>query len=722
MFLTRLSVSARFLLVLAIGFTFQAGISIVSLLDQRNSLMQDRASEVRHLLETGYSTVVYYHDQAAKGLITDAQARRAAANALRAMHYDGKNYFCIWDLSGTGIAHGGRPELEGRTFVNSADAKKYPIVASMVSKLLAVAKTDQKEGAISYRIPKAGQTIPLEKVAYTRVFEPWGWSISTGAYIDDIEDAFRSRALAALSVFIGLIAVASALTFIIGRDLAQAMNRLSRRITSVAKGELDDEVPDIERGDEVGVMARALMVLRDTSREVAELKLDQLTGLPTRKLLMDQLKRAKALSARSGNYGALMLIDMDKFKVLNDTHGHDLGDMLLREVARRLKSSLREGDTVARLGGDEFVLVVVDIGHREPEAAAAAEAVGKKLLDLLSQPYPLGNLTHASAASIGITLFKGDEVSADDLLKQADLAMYKSKDSGRNVCRFFGPQMETSKLQRAALDKELRQALADEQFQLHYQPQVGPEGELTGAEALVRWEHPERGLVSPGEFVAVAEETGLILPLGRWVLENVCRQLAVWATRPETAALRIAVNVSARQFQQAEFVEQVISTLRSTGADPHRLTLELTESLLVHNVEDVVEKMSRLKKEGVNFALDDFGTGYSSLYYLKRLPLDQLKIDRSFVRDVLTDPDDAAIAKTIVALAHTLGLKVIAEGIETAEQRAFLASSGCHCYQGNFFSKPLPSQSFEQFVIHRSQFRPSPSTLPIGDLEAEPVG
>jgi diguanylate cyclase (GGDEF)-like protein len=713
MFLTRLSVSARFLLVLAIGFTFQAGISIVSLLDQRNSLMQDRAIEVKHLLETGYSTVVHYHDQAAKGLITDAQARRAAANALRAMHYDGKNYFCIWDLSGTGVAHGGRPELEGRTFVNSADANKYPVVASMVSKLLAVAKTDQKEGAVSYRIPKAGQTIPLEKVAYTRVFEPWGWSISTGAYIDDIEDAFRARALAALSVFICLIAVASALTFIIGRDLAQAMNRLSRRITSVAKGELDGEVPDVERGDEVGVMARALMVLRDTSREVAELKLDQLTGLPTRKLLMDQLKRAKALSARSGNYGALMLIDMDKFKVLNDTHGHDLGDMLLREVARRLKSSLREGDTVARLGGDEFVLVVVDIGHGEQEAAAAAEAVGEKLLDLLSQPYPLGSLTHASAASIGITLFKGDEVSADDLLKQADLAMYKSKDSGRNVCRFFGPQMETSKLQRAALDKELRQALADEQFHLYYQAQVGPEGELTGAEALVRWEHPERGLVSPGEFVPVAEETGLILPLGRWVLETVCRQLAVWATRPETAALRIAVNVSARQFQQAEFVEQVISALRSTGADPRRLTLELTESLLIHNVEDVVDKMSHLKREGVNFALDDFGTGYSSLYYLKRLPLDQLKIDRSFVRDVLTDPDDAAIAKTIVALAHTLGLKVIAEGIETAEQRAFLASSGCHCYQGNFFSKPLPSQSFEQFVIHRSTFRPSPAAVPI---------
>jgi len=722
MFLTRLSVSARFLLVLAIGFTFQASISIVSLLDQKHSLMQDRESEVKHLLEAGYSTVVFYHDQAVKGLMTDAQARRAAANALRAMRYDGKNYFCIWDLNGTGIAHGGRPELEGRTFLNSPDAKRNPVVASMVSKLLDVAKSDNKEGALSYRIPKAGQTVPLEKVAYTRLFEPWGWSVSTGAYIDDIESAFRSRVLAVLWVFIGMIALASAITFIIGRDLAQAMNRLSRRVTSVAKGELDDEVPDIERGDEVGVMARALMVLRDTSREAAELKLDQLTGLPARKLLMDQLMRAKAFSARSANYGGLMLIDMDKFKELNDTHGHDLGDMLLREVARRLTAGLREGDTVARLGGDEFVLIVVDIGQSEKEAAATAETIGKQLLELLSQPYHLGNLTHTSAASIGITLFQGDGVSADDLLKQADLAMYKSKDSGRNTCRFFGPQMETLMHQRAELDRELRQGLADQQFQLYYQPQLGPEGALTGAEALLRWEHPQRGLVSPGEFIPVAEETGLILPLGQWVLETACTQLADWATKPEMSDLKVAVNVSARQFQQAEFVDQVISTLRRTGADPNRLTLELTESLLVHNVEDVIEKMSDLKREGVNFALDDFGTGYSSLYYLKRLPLDQLKIDRSFVRDVLTKPDDAAIAKTIVALAHTLGLKVIAEGIETADQRAFLASSGCHYYQGNFFSRPLPSQIFEQFVINRSEFRQSFATVAAGPLCVEPVG
>ena len=698
MFLTRLSVSARFLLVVAIGFIFQAGVSVASLMDLKNSLMQDRISEVKNLLDVGYSTVALYYDQARKGVMTDAEARRAAVIALRAMRYDEKNYYCIWDLNGTGIAHGGRPELEGRTFLNSPDAKKNPVVASMVSKLIAVAKSDKKEGAISYRIPKAGQTVPLEKIAYTRLFEPWGWSISTGAYIDDIESTFRSRALSALWVFIGLIAVASAITFIIGRDLAQAMNRLSTRVTSVARGELDGDVPDIERVDEVGSMARALLVLRDTSREAAELKLDQLTGLPTRKLLMDRLRWAKTHSVRSSNYGGLMLIDMDKFKVLNDTHGHDLGDMLLREVARRLTGTLREGDTVARLGGDEFVVVLVDIGHTEKEAAAAAEMIGKKVLALLNQPYQLGNITHLSGACIGITLFKGDGASPDALLKQADLAMYKSKDCGRNICRFFDPQMETSVQEREALDKELRHALAEQQFALYYQPQVGPEGELIGAEALVRWEHPERGVILPSEFIPAAEESGFILPLGLWILETACKQLAEWDMRPMSDDFKLAVNVSASQFRQAEFVQQVVSSLRRTGANPNRLTLELTESVLLHNVEDVIEKMAALKKAGVNFALDDFGTGYSSLYYLKRLPLDQLKIDRSFVRDVLTDADDAAIAKTIVALAQTLGLEVIAEGIETSEQRLFLASTGCHYHQGFLFSRPLPVHHFERFA------------------------
>ena len=706
MFLTRLSVSARFLLVLAMGFLFQAGVSVASLIDLKNSLMQDRISEVKNLLDVGYSTVALYYEQSRKGLMTDAEARRAAVIALRGMRYDEKNYYCIWDLNGTGVAHGGRPELEGRTFLNSPDAKKNPVVASMVSQLLAVAKSDKKEGAISYRIPKAGQTVPLEKIAYTRLFEPWGWSISTGAYIDDIEKTFQTRALSALWVFICLIAVGGVITFIIGRDLAEAMNRLSTRVTSVANGELDGDVPDVERVDEVGTMARALLILRDTSREAAELRLDQLTGLPTRKLLMDRLRLAKIHSARSGSYGGLMLIDMDRFKALNDTHGHDLGDMFLREVARRLTAVLREGDTVARLGGDEFVIVLGDIGHTEKEAAGVAEMIGKKLLVLLNQPHQLGNVTHVGGACIGITLFKGDGATPDELLKQADLAMYKSKDSGRNVCRFFDPQMETSEQEREALDKELRQALVDQQFALYYQPQVGPDGELTGAEALVRWLHPKRGVVLPGDFIPLAEESGFILPLGQWILEAACRQLTEWGTQPMAAEFRLAVNVSASQFRQDDFVQQLVSTLRRTGADPHRLTLELTETVLLHNVEEVIEKMSALKEVGINFALDDFGTGYSSLYYLKRLPLDQMKIDRSFVRDVLTDPGDAAIAKTILALADTLGLEVMAEGVETAEQRDFLASAGCRHHQGYLFSPPLPVHGFERFAWHGESVRP----------------
>jgi diguanylate cyclase (GGDEF)-like protein len=698
MLLGRLKVSARFLLVLAIGLVFQAAISIGSLVHLRQSLVQDRVVEVKHLLDSAYSTVVYYHELASRGQMSDFEARRAAAGAVRAMHYDGSNYFFIWDLDGTGIAHGAQPALEGKNFLHSPDADKNPVVAYMVRRLIDVANSDQKEGVTTYRIPRNGQTVPLEKIAYSRLFVPWGWSIGTGAYVDDIDATFRARMFEVLWLFVGLMVLAGAMTYLVGADLTRALDRLAARITAIARGQLDGDVPDAQRSDEVGIMARALMVLRDTSREAAELRLDQLTGLPTRKLLMDRLKQVKGRSARSGNYAGLMLIDLDKFKLLNDTHGHDVGDALLREVAERLTASVREGDTVARLGGDEFVVVVVDIGHNEKDAGGALEVVGTKILALLTQPYHFDHVTHTSTASIGMTLFKGDSTSAEDLLKQADLAMYKSKDSGRNVCRFFDANMEAKVQQRATLERELREAITAGQLQLHYQPHIGPGGDLTGAEALVRWRHPLRGLVPPNDFIPVAEETGLIVPLGQWVLETACRQLAQWASKPQTAELRLAVNVSAREFQQPDFVARVVDVLRQTGANPGRLTLELTESLLVHNVDDVIGKMSELKLEGLSFALDDFGIGYSSLYFLKRLPLDQLKIDRSFVRHVLTDPNDAAIANMIVALGQTLGLEVIAEGVETKEQRDFLASKGCHCYQGYFFSRPLPLERFELFA------------------------
>ncbi len=434
---------------------------------------------------------------------------------------------------------------------------------------------------------------------------------------------------------------------------------------------------------------------------------DQLTGLPNRTLLQDRLKQTITASTCNCSYGAVLLIDLDYFKTLNDTLGHDMGDLLLQHVAQRLTACVRTEDTVARLGGDEFVVILVNLSENASGAVAQAKAISQKILAALNQPYQLKNAVCRSTPSIGATLFGGHLVSLDEVLKQADLAMYEAKESGRNAICFFNPTMQTIVVERAALEADLRLAIQNNEFMLYYQPQVVSGGPVIGAEALLRWQHPQRGLVSPAEFIPLAEETGLILPLGRWVLETACAQLTVWATQPKMADLTLAVNVSVHQFRQADFVDQVLAVLKSTGANPQRLKLELTESLLVKNVEDVIEKMFALKAKGVSFSLDDFGTGYSSLSYLKRMPLDQLKIDQSFVRDILIDPNDAAIARTIVALAKSLGLGVIAEGVETAAQRAFLASAGCHTYQGYFFSQPLPIGHFEQFVL-RSCFAQRP--------------
>ncbi len=389
---------------------------------------------------------------------------------------------------------------------------------------------------------------------------------------------------------------------------------------------------------------------------------DQLTGLPNRTLLLDRLNLAMSTSTRSGSFGALLLIDLDNFKTLNDTLGHDMGDLLLKQVAQRLTACVRAGETVARLGGDEFVVMLADLSMSEIDAATRAKTVCEKIRSALNQTYQLNNLVYHITPSIGATLFRGHLVSIDDLVKQADLAMYKSKETGRNAIHFFDPAMQASVVARVNLETDLRRAIEEKQFVLHYQPQVVGAGRVTGAEALVRWQHPQRGLVSPAEFIPLAEETRLILPLGLWVLETACTQLAVWAGQPKMADLTLAVNVSAHQFRQADFVDQVLTTLKNTGANPHRLKLELTESLLVENVQDIIEKMFALKAKGVGFSLDDFGTGYSSLSYLKRMPLDHLKIDQSFVRDVLSDPNDAAIARTIVALAQNLGLGVICRG------------------------------------------------------------
>jgi len=438
-----------------------------------------------------------------------------------------------------------------------------------------------------------------------------------------------------------------------------------------------------------------------TERKVAEERIaelaffDPLTRLPNRTLLKDRLKQAMNASKRADTYSSVLLIDLDQFKTLNDTLGHEKGDQLLQMVAQRLLKSVREGDTIARLGGDEFVVVLCNLHDNVEEAANKTEQIAEKILSILTQPYQFEDHDYHSTASIGATLFKGHETSIDELLKQADLAMYKSKDTGRNSLHFFDQVMETVVVERVALETALRKAIQEKEFLLHYQAQIIGMDHINGAEVLVRWRHPQLGMISPGDFIPLAEETGLIIPLGHWVLETACAQLAVWATQPEMAHLTLAVNVSAHQFHQPDFVAKVLELLKVTNTNPSKLKLELTESLLVENIDDIIKKMNQLIEHGVRFSLDDFGTGYSSLSYLKRLPLFQLKIDQSFVREILVDPNDAAIAKTIVALAQSLGLQVIAEGVETEAQRDFLAAAGCLAYQGYLFSRPLPIAEFE---------------------------
>ncbi len=483
------------------------------------------------------------------------------------------------------------------------------------------------------------------------------------------------------------------------------------RAGQVWRGELvskrrDDSLYDEELAitpvrDAHGAIQHFVTVQQDISaRRATEEKIrqlaffDALTELPNRRLLHDRLRQSLAGCGRNQRGGALLFIDLDNFKGLNDSLGHDMGDLLLIQVARRLVECVREGDTVARLGGDEFVVMLEDLSGNQDEAVHQAEAVGEKILATLNLPYFLDGHEQHSTPSIGITLFHDPREDIDDLLKRADLAMYQAKEAGRNTLRFFDHAMQTRVEERATLEQELRRGLHLGQFLLYYQPQVDAAGRVIGAEALLRWNHPRRGLVLPGEFIQLAEETGLIVSLGHWVLEQACRQLAAWSRDPDLAHLTLAVNVSARQFRHPDFAERTLALLDQCGAAPNRLKLELTESLLLDNLEATAEKMSLLKAHGIGFALDDFGTGYSSLAYLRRLPLDQLKIDRSFVKDVLANPNDAVIARTIIALGQSLGLPVIAEGVETTLQHDFLASHGCGDFQGYLYGRPVPVEEF----------------------------
>ncbi|MBS3954661.1 MAG: EAL domain-containing protein [Methylomicrobium sp.] len=425
---------------------------------------------------------------------------------------------------------------------------------------------------------------------------------------------------------------------------------------------------------------------------------DPLTHLPNRQLFKDRLHKALASSTRNKQYGALLFIDLDNFKMLNDSLGHNQGDMLLQQVARRLVSNVRENDTTARLGGDEFVVMLEDLGTCPEDAAIHAKAAGLKILAALNEPYLLEGYDYRCSSSMGATLFVDHLVAEDELLRHVDIAMYQAKVNGRNSLCFFDEKMQAVVNERAALEADLRVALTQHQFQLYFQQQTSLDGQVYGAEALLRWQHPERGLIMPMEFIPLAEETGLILPIGLWVLETACSQLKVWENNPQTQQLKLAINVSANQFREVDFVKNIKAVLAKTGIRSNLLTVELTESVMLKDIGDTVAKMLALKELGLSLSVDDFGTGYSSLSYLTQLPLDQLKIDKSFVHNIGVTRSDALIVQTIIGMANNLGMEVIAEGVETNEQRLFLEQQGCRLGQGYLFGMPVPLENFEALL------------------------
>ncbi|WP_347841621.1 bacteriohemerythrin [uncultured Draconibacterium sp.] len=456
----------------------------------------------------------------------------------------------------------------------------------------------------------------------------------------------------------------------------------------------DDGTPDRIAGFVQDITQR-----KDSERQITELAhFDSLTGLPNRRLLFDRLRQTIAGGKRSNQSNALLFLDIDDFKKINDQHGHDYGDALLKEVASRIRLCIRDGDTLARFAGDEFVVIILGLDSNQMNAAAQAEVVAVKLSGALAEIYQLKGIQYKSSVSIGIVVFGNGEQNESNLLKQADIAMYKAKQRGKNAVCFFDPQMQDEVNEKAQLEDDLRKAIQAQEFVLHYQPQLNQQSSVCGAESLVRWQHPNKGLIGPDRFIPLAEKTGLIIPLGEWVLKSACRQLSLWQSKAETEHLTLSVNVSARQFHDSQFIPLACQLLEKYSLPRGKLRLELTETMMVDDIDKTIASMNILRKKGVHFSLDDFGTGYSSLRYLKRLPLSQLKIDRSFVDDLESDVNDQAIIKTIISMSKALGLYTIAEGVETKRQRAFLENEGCMVYQGFLYSKPLPIEAFEMFL------------------------
>jgi len=511
----------------------------------------------------------------------------------------------------------------------------------------------------------------------------------------------RTRLLSLGALLVSMLTM-TWLGVILIRSIVRPLQRVIDTFRQISMGRYDTPI-QIEGADEISKVMRALQAMQsklgDDEAAIHELAFyDPLTKLPNRRLLRDRLQLALNASARNQIYGAVLMIDLDNFKTINDGMGHHVGDDLLVQTAQRIQSCLRQSDTVARLGGDEFVVMLESLNADASLAAVQAEGIGEKILSTLRRPCILANQPHEHTASIGICLFVGHGATIDDLLKRADLAMYQAKATGRDTQHFFDPQVQTALEARLSLEVELRQALPQHQLELFYQVQVDNTQHVLGAEVLLRWRHPTLGLVGPAEFIAIAEESGLIVPIGEWVLRSACEQLRLWQGHPSTQGLLLSVNVSARQFRQADFASLVRQISEEAGIDTSRLKLELTESLVLHNVEDTVTKMKTLNELGIQFSMDDFGTGYSSLSQLNKLPIAQLKIDRSFVSQITQNRSDAVIVQTIIGMANNLGVTVIAEGVETEEQRAVLERLGCLSYQGFLAGKPMPLHQFEELA------------------------
>jgi diguanylate cyclase (GGDEF)-like protein len=528
------------------------------------------------------------------------------------------------------------------------------------------------------------------------------FDVAHEAYNAGVRRYENTRLMAISALGLALVAM-SWLGLTLTTSIVNPLKQVIAIFKNISSGRYDAAIA-VEGRDEISKVMLALQGMQ-TKLGVDEVAIhqlafyDPLTKLPNRRLLRDRLQRALSISTRNHLHGAVLMIDLDNFKSINDTRGHEVGDFLLVEIAQRIQSSIRQADTVARLGGDEFIVMLVDLSPNEAQAALKAEAIGEKIMAAINQPCRLENQLHHGSASMGLCLFLGQNATIDDLLKRADIAMYQAKNSGRNTLRFYDPQIQASLEARIALESELREALSNNQLKLYYQIQMDNKQGVLGAEVLLRWQHPHLGMVLPNDFIPIAEESGLILPIGEWVLRTACKQLKTWAACPETEHFVLAVNVSALQFRQSDFVAAVSRIVAQTGVNPQRLKLELTESVVLHNIEDTIGKMNALNQQGIHFSMDDFGTGYSSLAHLTNLPVQQLKIDRSFVRNMTSNHNNAVIVQTIIGMAGNLGVEVIAEGVETEEQRAFLARYGCPTYQGYLCGRPMPLCEFESLAI-----------------------